>query len=310
MREYKRRRKLNPNEDMKPDFIDQDGIKWVVYEVYHHKLKEWMLKYSDKTVEESPYWEVEAGEISWKNRVKTQSIIQKYITHSISSTCNLSKDTAIEEVDGIYREAWKQGCKGITIYRDGCREGVLFTDEHQEAVSKERPKTLPCDVHYSTIEGNPWIIFIGMMDGIPYEVIGGKKANVEIPKKYKEGWINKNGIIDGRRTYDLILGSMDDENEQLIIKDICSIFSTDAGSYTRHISLSLRYGVPINVICETLHKDGDSDMFSFAKGIARCLKKYIKDGTSSKENCPDCGEQLRYESGCVLCPGCGWSKCQ
>ena len=312
MRTYKRRRKLNTteiNQGIKPDHVDGDGIKWIIYDVYHHKLREWMKLFPDEDIEKSPYWQIEAGEIKWENRVKLQSIAQKYITHSISSTVNLPKDTSIEDVNNIYLNAWKLGCKGITIYREGCRAGVLFTDTQPEAVSKDRSKLLPCDIHYSTIEGNPWIIFIGMLDNNPYEVIGGKKSNVEIPKKYKTGWITKNGIVDGRRTYDLILGSLDDENEQLIIKDICHIFSTDASSYTRHISLSLRYGVPINVICETLHKDGDSDMFSFGKGIARCLKKYIKDGTSSKENCPDCGDPLKYKDGCVSCMSCGWSRC-
>jgi len=313
MRSYKRRRKLNTSEieqGVKPDHIDDDGIKWIIYDVFHHKLKEWLKLFPNKSVEESPYYEAEASEINWESRVKLQSIAQKYITHSISSTVNLPKDISVSEVHDIYINAWKYGCKGITVYRESCREGVLFVDDEiEDAVSKERPKLIPCDIHYSTIEGHPWIIFIGMFNGKPYEVIGGKKSNVEIPKKYKNGWIKKNGIINGRRTYELVLGSLDDENEQMVIKDICHIFSTDASSYTRHISLSLRYNVPINVICETLHKDGDSDMFSFAKGIARCLKKYITDGTSTKEDCPECSDQLKYKDGCVCCMSCGWSKC-
>jgi ribonucleoside-diphosphate reductase alpha chain len=315
MRSYNRRRKLNADEvarGIKPDHIDGEDIKWIVYEVFHHGVDRWKKVNPDTPIEQSPYWGSEASEIPGASRTIIQSIAQKYITHSISSTCNMHKDSTVEDVNEIYMKAWKSGCKGITIYRDGCRDGILaaVTEKRETAEVVDRPKILQCDIHYSTINGNPWILFVGILDGKPYEIIGGKKSNVVIPQKYKSGWIKKNGLVNGRRAYDLILGSLEDVDEQMVIKDIGNVFSVDASSYTRHISLSLRYNVPINVICETLHKDGDSDMFSFAKGMARVLKKYIGDGTSSNETCPECGEGLKYKDGCISCIQCGWSKCQ
>ena len=318
MRSYNRRRKLNGEEIDKgvtPDHVDDEGINWIHYQVFHHKLNEWKQLHLGESVDQSPYWGSEAGELDWRVRVKLQSIAQKYITHSISSTCNLHKQITQEEIGQIYLQAWKQGCKGITIYRDGSRDGILFSDEEDkenniiESHAPKRPKVLPCDIHYSTIEGNPWIFFVGHLNDAPYEILGGKRSHIEIPKKYKTGWIKKNGKVNGRRKYDLVLGSLDNDEEQTMIKDIGHNFSVDKSSFTRNISMSLRHGVPIKIICEQLHKDGESDIFSFAKGVARVLKKYIRDGESATGECPGCGDQLKYKDGCVCCMSCGWSKC-
>ena len=312
MREYQRRRKLQSDEleqGVTPNFIDDEGVKWISYTVYHHNLEKWKKLHPNKDISKSPYANSEAGELDWRYRVKLQGLINKYITHSISSTCNLNKNISIDDVSELYLLAWKTECKGITIYRDGSRDGVLISNNQTKDVQcVERPKILSCDIHYSTIEGNPWIFFVGLLDGKPYEILGGKRTNIEIPKKYKTGWISKNGKIDKVRTYDLILGSLENEEEQLIIKDIGHIFSVDNSSFTRNVSMSLRYNIPINIICEQLHKDGEHNMFSFAKGVARVLKKYIKDGTEGGA-CPECDSKLIYKDGCVSCIQCGFSLC-
>ena len=300
---------------IKPEYIDTDGIKWISYEILHHGFERWKEINKDAPVESSPYWESEAGELDWRYRVKLQGLIQNYITHSISSTCNLAKEITEEEVGELYLQAWKSNCKGITIYRDGSRQGVLFDkkdeeNEITEASAPKRPKVLECDIHYSTINDKSWIFFVGKLKGKPYDIFGGRRSHVEIPKKYKNGWIKKNGKINGVSTYDLYLGSLDDDNERLIIKDIAHEFSPDTGSYTRIISAMLRHGLPIKFICEQLHKvDQDAHMFCFEKSVARVLKKYISDGEESGDKCEKCHGKMKYENGCKVCLQCGYSAC-
>ena len=266
-----------------------------------------------KNVEDSPYWKVEAGELDYSFRIKLQGLINTYVSHSISSTLNLPKETTEEQVSEIYMQAWKEGLKGITIYREGCRQGVLIEkpklkDEITEAVCPERDEVQECDIHYSTIDGDQWVILVGFKKGRPFELFGGKKDKIEIPVKYKKGWIRKNGKIDGRRTYDLILGSLNGE-DSVVIKDMANVFKAKAGSLSRLISLPLRYGVPIKVICEQLYKDEAAHIFTLEYGLARVLKKYVKDGTISDDKCEKCGGTLKYENGCRACVDCGWSLC-
>lgn len=301
--EYNRKRKLSPEElsqGTKPDFTDPDGIKWINYTVRHHGLDQ--FKAANPGAKATPYDKATAHDIDWKYKVKMQAVIQKYITHSISNTCNVPASITREEVSDLYMQAWTLGCKGMTIYRDSSRDGVL-TAKKEERRFPKRPEILPCDIHYASIEGDQWVFFIGMRDGRPYEIFGGRKTQVEVPKNCKVGVIKKNGKVDGRRTYDLYLGDT-------IIKDIASSFSSTAASYTRMLSTMLREGVPLEIMCEQLLKDTGASMFTFEKGVARVLKHYVKDGIKAKGTCESCGaEALQYRDGCVYCAQCGWSKC-
>jgi len=299
---------------IEPTHIDSDGIKWTQYEVVHHGLEEWrVLNNYKKDDSESPYFGCTAQELDWKDRVKMQATIQKYIDHSISSTVNLHKDISKEEISKIYIEAWKQRCKGITIYRDGSRTGVLISKEDNKnkdsafclTCAPKRDKELDCEIHYSNVMGKSWVFFVGITEGRPYDIFGGKQTNIDIPKKFKTGRIKKNGRVEGVRTYDLILG-----DEEIIIKDIAKEFSPDIGANTRIISTMLRHGIPIKFICEQLNKIGEeADLFCFEKSVARVLKKYIKDGEKAGGKCPECDGDLIYTDGCVRCLQCGWSKC-
>lgn len=318
-RTYSRRRKLSQEETTTKQLtIDEEGIKWVTYEVNHHGLELWKNIHPNKKIENSPYWGVEAGELDWKFRIKQQSVIQKYITHNISSTVNLKKEATEKEIYDIYMLAWKEGCKGITIYRDGCRKGVLERKDEKcdhiiETCAPPRPQILQCDINYSGVEGKSWVFFVGLLGGRPYDIFGGESKKIVLPKKYKKCWIKKNGKDkDGRRIYDLYIGSIEDSEERMIVEDLASVFSTSAGSYTRMISTMLRHGVPIKYICEQLNKDDKSNMFCLERVISKILKRYIKDGELASGECPTCHQiSLQYRDGCVQCMtvGCGWSKC-
>lgn len=317
--EYHRRSKMTPEEEVKgvkPSNIDASGVKWKEYVVVHRGQQEWKKSNPDKKIEESPYHGCDARRLDWRGRVKTQAVIQKYITSSISSTINMPKSSTIKDVNDAYIMAWEEGCKGITVYRDGSRENILSTGAKTEDIietsAPKRPNVLSCDIHYSTIEKNNWAFFVGLLNGRPYDIFGGKKINVEIPKKFKNGWIKKNGKNErGVSTYDLYLGSLEESEDRMIIHDIASVFQPDTGSYTRMISAMLRHGIPIKFICEQLHKDSEeTSMFTFEKGVARVLKKYIKDGEKATGLCLSCKSvNLQYRDGCVYCADCGYSKC-
>jgi len=330
MRTYIRRKKITSDEEkkgIKAAFTDSDGNKWIEFEVSHKGIERWKQATGKTNIKESPYWGCDSSEINWKNRIRLQSTVQKYINSSISSTLNLPKEATQEEVSQIYLEAWKSGCKGLTIYRDGCREGVLVSKDNSDdkfAIkyhhAHKRNKVLKCDIHYSTIQNKDvekpehYIFFVGLDDNeMPYEILGGKLNKVLIPKKFKNGLIAKNGKnADGNSTYDLYLGvsKIDEEiDEKLVIKDIANEFKPDQGSYTRNYSVMLRHGIPINIMHEQIQKDTNQSMLSFEKCVARILKKYIKDGEKSTISCDNCGTKLTYKDGCVICLNCGNSKC-
>jgi len=236
--------------------------------------------------------------------------------------CNLPNSATRETVNSVYLRAWQTGCKGFTVYRDGCRTGVLVSnDEPKQKKSEDgrltpkRPKTLDCDIHRANVRsGNvteSWLVLIGHQDGKPHEVFCGIPENIEIPKRYKSGSLVKNGKREGVSTYNLLVPVGDDDH--LVFKDIVNLFNNPTqGAFTRTISLALRHDVPLQYIVEQLQKDKNSDMFSFAKVIARVLKGYIKDGTkSSEKGCPECGKaDLVYQEGCLSCSSCGWSRCK
>ena len=299
------------------------GDKWQEYTVYHHWFKKWMDVTGKSDPQESPYWGATANDIDWVKSVDIQAAAQKWIDHSISKTCNLPNSATRETVNDVYLRAWKSGCKGFTVYRDGCRTGVLVqVDEPKKEKRAEegrlvpkRSKSLDCDIHRASIRNGDtaesWLVLVGLLDDKPYEVFCGIPENIEIPKKYKSGTLVKNGKRDGVTTYNLQVPVGDDDN--LVFKDIINLFDNPTqGAFTRTISLALRHDVPLHYVVEQLQKDKNSDMFSFARVIARVLKGYIKDGTkSSEKGCPECGNpELVYQEGCLSCKSCGYSKCK
>jgi ribonucleoside-diphosphate reductase alpha chain len=332
MLHYTRRKKINPNDkDARVDFIDNLGDKWTEFPVYHHKFNEWMKfkipvdEREKLTPEEmvlmSPYKGATANEINWVSKVDLQAAAQKWVCHAISNTTNLPSDIDVETVKQVYMRGWESGCKGITVYRDGSRSGVLVSNKNEISDDRnsmkfvdnnapKRPESLTCDIHHVTIKGEKWTILIGLMEKRPYEVIGGLSKYVEIPKKFKSGDITRNSKKSKYSKYDLICGSGE---EQFIIRDVVAVFDNpNYAGFTRTLSLALRHGAPIQYIVEQLQKDKEADLFSFSKVIARCLKNYIPDGTSlGDKTCLNCGAEnsLVYQEGCVTCKSCGSSKC-
>ena len=314
---YKRRKKINPNDqESRVDFIDPMGDKWQEYVVYHHGFKKWMeaKNKTENDFNESPYFGATSNDVDWSNSVQLQSVAQKWIDHSISKTCNLPADVSKDLVGQIYMEAWKAGCKGFTVYRDGCRSGVLVSDTSKKAELKfeehhapKRPKELDCEIYHFTAKGEKWNAFVGMYEGRPYEIFAGRANFVNIPRSKKHGKIVKNG------KFNLLIG---DGEDQIVVNDLSTVFeNTTESAFTRTLSLALRHGTPIQYVVEQIEKGAskDNDMSSLAKGLMRVLKSYIKDGTkvSSVKKCDSCGESsgLIYQEGCLTCKGCGWSKC-
>lgn len=311
---HMRRRKMVQGDTCTPDFIDAMGDKWQEYKVYHHGFAEWMRITGKTNVEDSPYWKSTSNDIDWLKSVELQSAAQKWIDHGISKTCNLPSDVSKQTISDAYIMAWKSGCKGFTVYRDGSRSGVLVSiDEKKKEVStstssEKRKKELPCDIHRVTIKGESWLVLVGINENVPYEVFCGIAENIEVPKKIKSGIIIKNGKKDGVTTYNLRVPIGDDD--EILFKDIVNLFANPTqGALTRTISLALRHSIPIQFIVEQIQKE--KDMFSFSKSLARVLKTYIPDGTkaSNGESCPECGSKLLYQEGCKTCVNCGWGKC-
>ena len=315
---YMRRKKINTDAEpnARVDFVDDVGDAWQEYPVYHHAFREWMETSGLEDEKMSPYWKATANEIVWTQKVKMQAAAQRWICHAISNTTNLPEDTSIDTVKDVYMTGWQLGCKGVTVYRDGCRSGVLVdtsketAENFNERSAPKRPDVLDCDIHIATIKGARWTILVGLMNGRPYEVMGGLSEFVEIPRKYKAGKIAKRPRKTTASIYDLTVGEGDD---MMMIKDIVKVFDNpNYAGYTRTISLALRHGAPIQYLVEQLQKDKDADLFSFSKVIARCLKKYIEDGTKAgAKTCEACGaeDSLIYQEGCVTCANCGHSKC-
>ena len=315
---YMRRKKINTDAEpnARVDFVDDVGDAWQEYPVYHHAFREWMETSGLEDEKMSPYWKATANEIVWTQKVKMQAAAQRWICHAISNTTNLPEDTTVDTVKDVYMTGWQLGCKGVTVYRDGCRSGVLVdtsketAENFNERSAPKRPDVLDCDIHIATIKGARWTILVGLMNGRPYEVMGGLSEFVEIPRKYKAGKIAKRPRKTTASIYDLTVGEGDD---MMVIKDIVKVFDNpNYAGYTRTISLALRHGAPIQYLVEQLQKDKDADLFSFSKVIARCLKKYIEDGTKAGAKiCPECGaeDSLIYQEGCVTCANCGHSKC-
>lgn len=298
---YTRRKKINDNEHSKVDFVDEKGDRWQEFTVYHHGAKLWMDITGEKDLAASPYFNAGAEEINWENRVKLQAAVQRHCDHSISSTINLPEDVTVDEVKKIYETAWKSGCKGITVYRKNSRSGVLVDSKKKDAIVKttatKRPEKLPCDVHHISVKGEPYFVAVGLMNEEPYEVFAGR--NNCIDHKVKGGFIIKSKRPKGYKA------ELDDDT---IVCPITMACTDNEETVTRLISMSLRHGASIQFVAEQLGKT-NGEMTSFSKAIARVLKKYIVDGTKASEKCSECGAQLVFENGCVICKSCGMSKC-
>jgi len=323
---YKRRKKVQGDEEV--TFVDELGDKWTEFNVYHHGFKQWLDSTEpdcewekdniDVAVSHSPYAGATANEIDWRAKVKLQSVAQKWICHAISNTTNLPSEIDVETVKDIYRMGWELGCKGVTVYRDGSRSGVLVStddkkedkDIFKERHAPKRPDTLKCDIIHTSVKGTKWVVLVGLMDGKPYEVIGGEAEMIELPRRYKSGTLNKRSFKTTNSKYDLTIGEGDDA---LCVKDVVSVFDNpNYAGYTRTISLALRHGVPVQYLVEQLQKDKEADLFSFSKVISRCIKNYITDGTkASKQSCSNCGAEgtIIYQEGCQTCTACGFGAC-
>lgn len=319
--EYKRRRKV-ASDSAQVDFVDDMGDKWQEYVVSHHGLQRWREVTGGKDAEKSPYANATAEKIDWQQRVKLQAAAQRWVCHAISSTVNLPRDVSVDVVKDIYMAAWKAGCKGITVYRDGAKNNVLESLEAKSLWPKmgpapERPEELECDIKPVKIKvkdgsdlPTDWVFFVGLLEGRPYEVFGGTSENIEIPAKLTKGRLIRRKLKTGSK-YDLVYGEAEDPHK---IKDLVRVFDNPTyGAVTRLISLSLRHSAPVYAMVEQLQRDKDSNFLDFTRVLGRVLKSYIPDGTQPQfdRTCPDCKAEnaLLYQEGCLLCTSCGSSKC-
>lgn len=318
---YIRRKKINPNDDStRTDYIDQNGDHWQEFKVYHPKVKMWMDITGIDDVEKSPWFGSCANDINWVSAIKLQATAQKYIDHSISKTVNLPNNVTEDEVAKIYRAAWKYGCKGATVYRDGCRSGVLIREggeeieEETRGIAKvdapKRPKELDAEAHVLTVKGHQFYVVVGLYGNDPYEIFTGENhvpldndgelSYVPvIPKNNMKGKLvkisrGKYAFVHGTKEYVLTSVSRDDTVDALC----------------RQLSASLRHGVDVQYVVHQLEKT-KGDMFSFSKALARTLKKYIQNGSKvSGETCSNCGnDSIERQDGCMVCKSCGSSKC-
>ena len=332
---YKRRRKINPSDvDTHVDYTDETGEKFQEYNVYHHNFVKWLEtngydtsrldsitdKELDAWVAASPYHGATANDIDWVAKVKMQGAIQKWVDHSISVTVNLPNNVSEALVADVYRTAWECGCKGVTVYRDGCRDGVLLDKgskkkkqcEEHPGTAQKRPKSIPADIVRFKNGSEDWIAFVGLQEARPYEIFTGKieEDAMYIPRKITHGYIIKVREADGSKRYDFQYS--DRYGYTNTIGGISRLFDEEFWNYAKLISGVLRHGMPIEKtvsLIESLHLNSES-INTWKTGVCRALKQYIQDGTKSKGKCPSCGqENMAYQNGCLTCMSCGYSKC-
>ena len=330
---YKRRRKINPSDhNVVATFVDEQGNAFEEYNVYHHKFVDWLTingydttrlqtisdEELDKWVAASPYNRATANDIDWVAKVRMQGAIQKWVDHSISVTVNLPNNVSEELVADVYRTAWECGCKGVTVYRDGCRTGVLLDTKSKNkkcdsgTAAQKRPKSIPADIVRFKNGSEDWIAFVGIQDGRPYEIFTGKieEDAMYIPRKISKGWILKVREEDGSKRYDFQYS--DRYGYTNTIGGISRLFDEEFWNYAKLISGVLRHGMPIDKVVhliDGLHLNSES-INTWKNGVQRALKQYIADGTRSKGKCPHCGqEEMAYQNGCLTCMSCGYSKC-
>lgn len=349
---YKRRRKVNPSDtDVHVDFVDEVGDSFEEYIVYHKKFLEWMKvngidttkRYTqeeiDQLVEQSPYYKATANDVDWLEKVKMQGAIQKWVDHSISVTVNLPHDVDEALVNRLYVEAWKSGCKGCTIYRDGSRAGVMISVSKKDTkkepaeqvkdndmeervtmpcqhpeVTEVRPKELECDVVRFQNNKEKWVAFVGLLDGYPYEIFTGLQDDDEgivLPKSVTKGKIIKQKQEDGPSRYDFQFKNK--RGYKTTVEGLSEKFNPEYWNYAKLISGVLRYRMPIDHVINLVGslQLKDESINTWKNGVERALKKYVDDGTEAKgRKCPVCGhETLIYQEGCLICKNCGASRC-
>ena len=337
---YKRRRKVNPNDPQTHvDFVDETGDAFEEYIVFHHKFVEWMTvngydptkRYTqeeiDKLVEKSPYYKATSNDVDWLMKVKMQGRIQKWVDHSISVTINLPNDVDEALVNRLYVEAWRSGCKGCTVYRDGSRSGVLLSTQKDKKDKKEelppckpptvvevRPKVLEAEVVRFQNNKEKWVAFVGLLDGHPYEIFTGlqdDEEGISLPKSVTTGRIIKNIDEEGNKRYDFQFENK--RGYKTTIEGLSEKFNKEYWNYAKLISGVLRWRMPIDRVIklvDSLQLDSEN-INTWKNGIERALKKYVTDGTSAEgQKCPNCGnETLVYQEGCLICKTCGTSRC-
>ena len=340
---YMRRRKVNPNDtNVHVDFVDEVGDSFEEYIVYHKKFLEWMKvngidtekRYTkaeiDELVAQSPYYKATANDVDWLMKVKMQGAIQKWVDHSISVTVNLPNDVDEALVNRLYVEAWRSGCKGCTIYRDGSRSGVMIqVDEKKKKTEEEpkvelpckhpevtevRPQTLECDVVRFQNNKEKWVAFVGLLNGYPYEIFTGLQDDEEgivLPKTVTKGKIIKQQNPDGSKRYDFQFENK--RGYKTTVEGLSEKFNPEYWNYAKLISGVLRYRMPIDHVIKlvgSLQLKSES-INTWKNGVERALKKYISDGTAASGlKCPNCGQEtLVYQEGCLICTNCGSSRC-
>lgn len=339
---YKRRRKVNPNDkDVHVDYVDSTGDAFEEYIVYHPKFVTWMQvngievrhdytqQQLDEIVAKSPYYKATSNDVDWVEKVKMQGAVQKWVDHSISVTINLPNDISEDMVNKLYVEAWKAGCKGCTVYRDGSRSGVLVTltseDKKKEKEKQahymaeeehilKRPIVLDADVVRFQNNKEKWIAFIGLIDGRPYEIFTGiadDEEGIFCPKSVTKGKIIKVIGEDGEKRYDFQF--VNKRGFKTTIEGLSEKFNPEFWNYAKLISGVLRYGMPIAQVLKlvsSLELDNQS-INTWKMGVERALKKYLPNGTKAKgKKCPNCGQEtLIYQEGCLICTNCGTSRC-
>ena len=334
---YKRRRKVNPNDpSARVDFVDDTGDAFEEFVVFHHKFVDWMeakgyptaKKYTQEEIDEmvanSPYFKATSNDVDWLQKVKMQGRVQKWVDHSISVTINLPNDVDEELVNKLYVEAWKSGCKGCTVYRDGSRSGVLIATEKEKKedidcmeppiIMATRPRELEAEVIKFQNNKEKWIAFVGLLNGRPYEIFTGladDEEGIMLPKIVQRGSIIKNYDEDGNKRYDFQFKNR--RGFKMTLEGLDSKFDPEYWNYAKLISGVLRYGMPIDQVVKLVQGlDLDNESINTWKnGVERALKKFLPNGTEMKgKKCPNCGnETLIYQEGCLMCTNCGASRC-
>ncbi len=332
---YKRRRKVNPNDrDVRVDFVDEVGDSWEEYLVFHHRFKQWMevqgidtkRNYSQEEINEiiakSPYYKATSNDVDWLSKVEMQGSIQKWVDHSISVTINIPNEATEELVNQLYIKAWEVGCKGVTVYRDGSRSGVLISaddkKEEPEATAPsvfptKRPQILEAEVVRFQNNKEKWIAFVGLIEGRPYEIFTGladDEEGIAVPRWVNEGVIIKSKDENGKSRYDFQFKNL--RGYKTTIEGLSHKFKPEFWNYAKLISGTLRHGMALENVVELINRlELDSESINNWKaGVARALKRYIADGTAAAGKCAECGSsQVMYQEGCLTCKNCGNSKC-
>ena len=336
---YRRRRKVNPNDaEARVDFVDETGDAFEEYIVFHHKFVTWMLangfsaskKYTQEEVEElvakSPYYKATSNDVDWLQKVRMQGRIQKWVDHSISVTINLPADVTEDLVNSLYVEAWRCGCKGCTVYRDGSRSGVLLSTDNKKKKKEDcncmqppvivatRPRELEADVVKFQNNREKWIAFVGLLNGRPYEIFTGladDEEGIMLPKNVSKGSIIKSYDEDGQKHYDFQFKNK--RGYKMTIEGLDGKFNPEFWNYAKLISGVLRYGMPIDQVIKLVQgmELNNESINTWKNGVERALKKYLPNGTEAKgQKCPNCGhETLVYQEGCLICTNCGASRC-